>query len=76
MRILALLVVITTVTVLLLQPANARSCKQARSCTEAVKMWCDGYSRADGDNDGIPCENVCNSRKQVEAIQKEIGCNL
>lgn len=52
------------------------SCKQASSYEEAVVMWCGGYSRADGDDDGIPCENVCHSRAQVEEIQKAIGCTL
>lgn len=51
-----------------------RSCKAASTCREAVEMWCNGYSGADRDNDGIPCETVCRSRQQVEAIQKEIGC--
>jgi hypothetical protein len=54
--------------------AQRRSCKAASSCQEAVEMWCGGYSGADRDNDGIPCENVCRSRAQVEAIKKEIGC--
>jgi hypothetical protein len=52
----------------------AASCKTARSCEEAVRMWCDGYKRADGDNDGIPCENVCRSKQQVDEIRKAIGC--
>lgn len=52
----------------------ARSCKQANSCEEAVRMWCNGYHRADGDNDGIPCENVCHSLEQVELIKAQIGC--
>ena len=55
-------------------PAHARSCKAASTCKDAVEMWCNGYSGADRDNDGIPCENVCRSKKQVEAIQKQIGC--
>lgn len=54
--------------------AIAKSCKQVRSCEEAVELWCGGYSRADGDNDGIPCENVCSTREQVEQIRKRIGC--
>lgn len=51
-----------------------RTCRSARSCREAVIMWCGGYSRADGDGDGIPCENVCGSRAEVNAIRREIGC--
>jgi hypothetical protein len=58
------------------QPSHAfaASCKQASTCEEAVVMWCGGYSRADGDGDGIPCENVCHSLEQVQKIKKEIGC--
>lgn len=54
--------------------AQARSCKAVSSCEEAVRLWCGGYRRADGDNDGIPCENVCSSLSEVEAIKAEIGC--
>lgn len=50
------------------------TCKSVSSCREAVELWCGGYSRADGDGDGIPCENVCHSREQVQEIQREIGC--
>lgn len=53
---------------------RARTCKQVSSCREAVELWCSGYSRADGDRDGIPCENVCHSREEVEEIRAEIGC--
>ncbi len=54
--------------------AQRRSCKAASTCEEAVEMWCGGYSRADADGDGIPCENVCRSRSQVDAIKQRIGC--
>lgn len=50
------------------------TCKTVSSCREAVELWCGGYNRADGDHDGIPCENVCHSREQVQKIQAEIGC--
>ncbi|HEY8382481.1 MAG TPA: hypothetical protein VIL09_10050 [Microvirga sp.] len=53
---------------------RSRSCKAAQSCEEAVRMWCDGYGRADADDDGIPCENVCRSLAQVEAIKARIDC--
>jgi hypothetical protein len=53
----------------------AASCKSYSSCREAVIAWCAGsHPRADGDNDGIPCENVCRSRAEVQAIMAEIGC--
>jgi hypothetical protein len=39
-----------------------------------VILWCGGYSRADTDADGIPCENVCKTLKQVEAIKTQVGC--
>jgi Excalibur calcium-binding domain len=54
--------------------AQRQSCKAASTCREAVVMWCNGYSRADADHDGIPCENVCRSRSQVDAIKSEIDC--
>lgn len=54
--------------------AQRQSCKAASSCQEAVEMWCGGYSRADADADGIPCENVCRSKSQVDAIKQRIGC--
>lgn len=50
------------------------SCKQMSSCEDAVALWCSGYRRADGDNDGIPCENVCHSIEQVEEIVSRQGC--
>lgn len=52
----------------------AGGCKQAGSCEEAVQMWCGGYSRADADHDGIPCENVCHSLEQVQKIKDALGC--
>lgn len=55
-------------------PIVARTCKQVSSCEEAVVLWCDGYKRADGDQDGIPCENVCDSVAEVDAIRSRIGC--
>lgn len=50
------------------------TCKQVNSCEEAVALWCNGYGRADGDSDGIPCENVCHSVEQVEEIKQRQGC--
>jgi hypothetical protein len=50
------------------------TCKQVGSCEEAVALWCNGYRRADGDNDGIPCENVCLSLDEVEEIKSRQGC--
>ncbi|WP_372425518.1 calcium-binding protein [Salinarimonas chemoclinalis] len=54
--------------------AQRWTCRSARSCREAVERWCGGYRRADGDGDGIPCENVCRSRAQVDEIRRAIGC--
>lgn len=53
---------------------SATSCKAVRSCREAVILWCSGYSRADADGDGIPCENVCKSLAQVQPFKREVGC--
>jgi hypothetical protein len=50
------------------------SCKQVNSCEEAVEIWCGGYRRADADDDGIPCENVCHSVEQVDTIKSSQGC--
>ncbi|MFW2586995.1 excalibur calcium-binding domain-containing protein [Sagittula sp. SSi028] len=39
------------------------SCKRLRSCAEACfKLHQCGQTVRDGDNDGIPCENLCRSR--------------
>jgi hypothetical protein len=54
--------------------AQRRSCQAASNCEDAVEMWCGGYSGADRDKDGIPCENVCRSKSQVDAIKSKIGC--
>ena len=50
------------------------TCKQMTNCQDAVMLWCNGYRRADGDNDGIPCENVCRSLREVNEIRQAIGC--
>lgn len=56
--------------------AYAARCADYRNCRQAVVAWCGGlHPRADGDGDGIPCENVCRSRAQVIAIMNEIGCS-
>ena len=55
--------------------AIAAKCVDYLTCREAVIAWCVGeHPRADGDGDGIPCENVCRSRAEVEKIKKESGC--
>ncbi|MBJ3775521.1 excalibur calcium-binding domain-containing protein [Acuticoccus sp. 2012] len=59
-----------------IEAAEAARCTDYASCRQAVVAWCRGaHPRADGDGDGIPCENVCRSRAQVVAIMREIGCN-
>ncbi len=57
-----------------LHMAQGGTCRSVGTCREAVVLWCGGYRRADADSDGIPCENVCRSLSQVEAIKKDIGC--
>ncbi len=54
--------------------AAGRTCKAVSTCRQAVELWCGGYPRADADSDGVPCEGVCNSLGEVEALKKEIGC--
>lgn len=56
------------------QVAARRGCKAVSTCREAVEMWCGGYAGADRDKDGIPCENVCKSKAEVDRIKAEIGC--
>lgn len=54
--------------------AAGPTCKSMSSCEKAVELWCGGYSRADADDDGIPCENVCHSRTAVDEIRARLGC--
>lgn len=55
-------------------PASAITCKSYSRCEQAVVNWCEGrHPRADGDNDGIPCENVCSSVREVNAIRASLG---
>ena len=57
-----------------------KSCGKVSSCKEAVYQWCVcGYSRADGDNDGVPCEKLCGqsskaSLERVKNYKQELGC--
>lgn len=62
------------VTLLSVNSTAAKTCKSMESCEEAVVAWCSGDSRKDGDGDGIPCENICSSKRQVDQIRSEIGC--
>jgi hypothetical protein len=56
--------------------AQAARCTDYTSCRQAVVAWCAGdHPRADGDDDGIPCENLCSTRAEVVAIMAEIGCS-
>ncbi|WP_430250754.1 excalibur calcium-binding domain-containing protein [Neorhizobium sp. DAR64860/K0K1] len=68
--------VILVAMVLLAGAAQAKTCKDVSSCEEAVILWCEGYSRADADRDGIPCETVCHSLRDVQEIQSQVGCRL
>jgi hypothetical protein len=58
-----------------------KTCGRVRSCRDAVYQWCVcGYARADGDNDGVPCERHCGqssaaNRARVKAIKQEFGCS-
>ncbi|MDD2869089.1 excalibur calcium-binding domain-containing protein [Neomegalonema sp.] len=54
--------------------AQAGSCKAAKSCAEAVELWCGGYSRADRDKDGVPCENLCRGKAQADEIRAGRAC--
>ncbi|MDH5355107.1 MAG: excalibur calcium-binding domain-containing protein [Gammaproteobacteria bacterium] len=53
--------------------SQAKSCKEYQSCAEVIADYPDGiFGRRDGDKDGIPCENVCNNKQQVEALLKKL----
>lgn len=54
--------------------AQRRSCRAVSTCREAVEMWCGGYTGADRDGNGIPCENIGHSRAQVDQLRREAGC--
>lgn len=60
--------------------ACGKTCGRVRSCREAVYQWCVcGYSRADGDRDGVPCEKVCgqstrSNLEKVRGFRRELGC--
>lgn len=57
-----------------------KTCGKVRSCKEAVYQWCAcGYSRADADKDGVPCETVCGQStpsnvSKVKTLRQELGC--
>lgn len=70
------LLLLLLLTALLFTPeiSAAKYCKYYRSCAEVIADYPDGkFGKRDGDNDGIPCENVCRSRKQVEQLLKELS---
>jgi len=40
--------------------SREKTCKEMNSCEEAYyHLHVCGYSKRDGDNDGVPCENIC-----------------
>ena len=55
---------------------QAASCKKDYStCEQVVRTWCDGgHPGADRDGDGIPCENMCRTKSEVDEIRRRIGC--
>ena len=70
-----LFLVATVAAVVASTSAEAASCKSYRTCAQAVKAWCEGrHNGADRDDDKIPCENVCKSRKQSREEARKIGC--
>lgn len=76
MRIFILFVAATLISGAAALPASAITCKSYSACQQAVVNWCEGrHPRADGDGDGIPCENVCSSVRQVNAIRESLGLN-
>ena len=63
-----------------LQCTPRKTCGSAGSCREAVHTWCVcGYTRADADDDGVPCESLCGegndlSRARVRDIMAALEC--
>lgn len=54
--------------------SEAKYCKYYRSCAEVIADYPDGkFGKRDGDNDGIPCENVCRSRQQVQDLLNDLA---
>ncbi len=52
----------------------AKSCKAYRSCADVIADYPDGkFGRKDADKDGIPCENVCSRKKQVQKLQRKVS---
>ena len=55
---------------------DAKSCKKYHSCLEVIKDFPNGDFRSkDRDKDGIPCENICHSKKEVDRLLKYIKVN-
>lgn len=70
------LLLLLLLTALLFTPeiSAAKYCKYYRSCAEVIADYPDGkFGKRDGDDDGIPCENVCRSRQQVEDLLNQIA---
>lgn len=54
--------------------AEAKTCKQYRSCADVIADYPSGrFGARDRDRDGIPCENVCRSLEQVKRLLKSIS---
>lgn len=54
------------------ETSTAKSCQEYQSCAEVIADHPNGYfGLRDRDQDGIPCENVCRSKKQVDNLLDE-----
>lgn len=52
----------------------AKLCKEYRSCAEVISDFPNGnFGRKDRDKDGIPCENVCRSKQQVQQLLRNLS---
>ena len=68
---LAKLLVLMFLLFLVSSESYAKACKKYSSCAQVIADYPNGnFGRRDGDNDGIPCENVCRSKKQVNELLK------
>ena len=69
------LLLIAILSIFISQVSIAKLCSVYQSCAEVISDHPDGiFGIRDRDKDGIPCENVCRSRKQVqELLNRESG---
>jgi hypothetical protein len=56
--------------VLAAPPVQEQTCRQFRTCADAVKALEAGNRRLDRDGDGIPCETLCKGYRPAASPKK------